>query len=256
LQSLSIEPRAAGGGTVHHTGEDAWRLSIPAGPAKIYRLAQLDDYFSLPRARLAWRAPVTLSLRARVSTPDLAGTWGFGFWNDPFSASFGLGGMARRTPALPNTAWFFFASPPNYLSLRNDLPADGLLAATFRAARIPAPLLLLGATTLPLLALPPAARLLRKLARRFLSQSAARLEIDPTHWHTYQIAWGPALTEFRVDGQCLHRTEVSPHGPLGLVLWVDNQYAAFPPTGRTAFGSLPNLTPTWLEIEELNISSS
>jgi hypothetical protein len=52
-----------------------------------------------------------------------------------------------RLPALPNTAWFFFASPPNYLSLRDDLPAQGALAAVFRSPRLPASLLVLGAAS-------------------------------------------------------------------------------------------------------------
>ena len=135
---IPIHTRAA---QVHALAPGAWRLEIPAGAAGRYRLAQVDDYHRLRRRDFPWRPPLRLSLRARASAPDLPGTWGFGLWNDPFSLSMGLGGAAQRFPALPNAAWFFFASPPNYLSFRDDLPAQGFLAATFQAPAIPAPLL-------------------------------------------------------------------------------------------------------------------
>jgi len=48
-------------------------------------------------------------------------------------------------------------------------------------------------------------------------------------------------------------TEIAPPGPLGLVLWVDNQYAALPPDGRLRYGTLPNPEAAWVELEELEI---
>ena len=245
--------RQSGGGAVESLRPGAWRLSLPAGPAKAYRWAQLDDYLGLPRSRLCWRPPVRLSLRARVSAAGIPGTWGFGFWNDPFSASIGLGGMSRRLPALPDAAWFFYASPPNYLSFRDDLPADGFLAAVFRATKLPAVLLPLGALTLPLLALPPAARLLRRLARRGIAESAARLEVDPTAWHAYRLEWRADSAAFFIDDELLRLAPTAPRGPLGFVLWIDNQFAAFPPGGKVRFGSLPAQEPVWLEVESLQI---
>ncbi|MDZ4158214.1 MAG: hypothetical protein U1B80_00340, partial [Anaerolineaceae bacterium] len=119
------------GSSVEPAGENGWRLQTPEGTAQHYRWAQLDDYLNRSRAAFYWKPPFRLQLRARVSTLDLPGTWGFGFWNDPFNISLGLGGAARRLPALPNAAWFFHASPPNYLSLREDRPAQGLLGAAF-----------------------------------------------------------------------------------------------------------------------------
>jgi hypothetical protein len=41
---------------------------------------------------------------------------------------------------------------------------------------------------------------------------------------------------------------------LGFVLWVDNQYAAFPPDGRIRFGSLENPEPAWIEVRNLSIN--
>ncbi len=139
--SPTLGQRTQAGGQVDRLdAAGGWRLSLPPGPAGQYRWAQLDDYIPLPRRRFLWTPPVRLSLEARVSAPGLPGTWGFGFWNDPFQASLGLGGTARRLPALPNAAWFFYASPPNFLAFRDDLPAQGLLAATFRLPLLPAPL--------------------------------------------------------------------------------------------------------------------
>ncbi len=133
---------------------DTWRLEIPAGPGGKYRLAQLDDYRDQSRALFPHQPPLALELECRASGDSLPGTWGFGLWNDPFSLSLGLGGGSRRFPALPNTAWFFFASPPNYLSFRDDLPAQGALAAVFRSSPMPAVMLALGAPLLGLLVIP------------------------------------------------------------------------------------------------------
>ncbi len=253
MSRASLLRRQTGGGDVQDVGAGAWRLSIPPGPAKAYRWAQLDDYMGLARGRFLWQPPVRLSLRARVSAAELPGTWGFGLWNDPFTASFGLGGMSRRLPALPNTAWFFYASPPNYLSLRDDLPASGFLAATFRSARMPAGLMALAAPGLPLLAVRPGARLLRRFARRFVEQSAALVEADVCAWHAFELDWRTECVEFRVDGRTIQRTEASPHGPLGLVLWIDNQYAAWTPVGRLGMGSLESRVGGWLELEGIEV---
>src|SRR5690606_30297459 len=101
--------------------------SLPAGESGSYRLAQLDDYQGLPRGDFPHQPPFRLRLRARISGAQLPGTWGFGLWNEPLSAQFSFG-SGRKLPALPNAAWFFFASPENHLSLRNDLLGHGPLA--------------------------------------------------------------------------------------------------------------------------------
>jgi len=232
---------------------DGWHLEIPPGPAGRYRLAQLDDYQGLPRRSHPRHAPLHLSLRARASAAEIPGTWGFGLWNDPFGTSLGFGG-GQRLPALPNAAWFFFASPENHLSLRDDLPANGGMAAAFRSAALPTPLLALGALGLPLLVIKPISRLLRRLGRRFVRQDTARLEINPAEWHAYELAWEPERTTFRLDGRSVLESKISPHGPLGLVMWVDNQYAAWHPDGRLRWGTLANREPAWLEVAEIKNS--
>lgn len=250
---LDLKPRLTRNAQVDEPGEVAWRLSIPAGPAGRYRLAQLDDYRGLRRGRFPWRAPLRVSLRARVSAPDLPGTWGFGLWNDPFSASLGLGGMGQRIPTLPDAVWFFYASPPNYLSFRDDLPAQGFLAATFRSSGLPGWLLAPGGLAAPLFLLPPGARLLRRVLRRLVQQDTRLVSQAVTDWHTYTLDWEIGRVTLQVDGETALETTVAPCGPLALVLWIDNQYAALPPSGRLAFGSLANPQPAWLEISDFSV---
>ena len=253
-EALSLQATTTPGAQVRENGDGGWVFSIPAGEGGRYRLAQLDDYGRLPRRRFPWRAPLRLNLRARASSSAIPGTWGFGLWNNPFSLAVLSGAEVLRLPALPNAAWFFFASPPNYLSLRDDLPAQGGLAAAFRSPRLPGALLLPGALGLPLLALPPAVRLLRRLARGLVAQSAVRLEQDVTQWRRYSLLWEPDRVSHEIDGEAVAGSGCAPLGPLGLVLWIDNQYAALPPTGRLGMGALPNPEPAWIEIEDLSLS--
>lgn len=242
----------AGKGQVETDREGCWKLSIPAGEAGQYRLAQLDDYHNLPRNRFRWQPPLTLSLTAQISDSSLPGTWGFGFWNDPFSFSLGAKGSSRRLPALPNAAWFFYASPENYLSLRDDLPANGLLAAVFRSPLIPGFLLAPAVLAMPLLALPLTARWLRRLARRLIQQDAARLKVDFTQPHHYQLDWQNNHVRFEVDDKPVFESPLVPQGSLGLVIWIDNQYAAFHPSGKLHFGTLAN-PPAALDIRHIEI---
>ena len=236
------------GARVERSAEAGWRLSIPAGPGGRYRLAELDDYRGLRRRSFPWNPPYQLSLRARASAGLIPGTWGFGVWNDPFGIGILSQAGGMRLPVLPNAAWFFFASPPNFLSLRDDLPAQGALAATYRSIRWPSARLALGLPALAILAVPAAGRLLRRLARRFVLQDAAALQLDPTEWHAYLIDWRQGSVEFQVDDQIVFQTEIAPAGPLGLVIWIDNQYAAFPADGRLRYGTLLAEEETWIEV--------
>lgn len=235
---------------------NTWRLAIPPGPAGRYRLAQIDDYSRLPRRAFRWRPPFSLELQGRASAAGLPGTWGFGLWNDPFGMGLLSDGAALRLPALPNAAWFFFASPQNYLSLRDDLPAQGGLAAVFHAPPWPSPLLLPALLGLPLLALPPAVRRLRRLGRAWVSEAACALTLDPSLWHTYRLDWQPGQVRFQVDGAAVFATPLAPCGPLGLVLWVDNQYACVPPSGCVRYGMLPNPETAWIELRDLKIETT
>ena len=63
------------------------------------------------------------------------------------------------------------------------------------------------------------------------------------------------VVSFRVDQEVVFETRVSPLGPLGLVIWIDNQYAAVPPSGHLSYGTLANPEPAWIDIEGLHMSA-
>jgi len=251
---LDLQPRNGSGNEVEAQGEATWTLTLRPGEGNQYRWAQVDDYIPLPRRKFRWRAPFRLCLRARVSEPSAAGTWGFGLWNDPFAMNL-LGGTARRLPALPNAAWFFFALPPNYLTLRDEAPGHGFLAQVFRSPRIPSLLLAPGGLALPLLAWRAAGRAFRRAARRIVAEDSARIHVDVTQWHEYEFQWLLGTVRFKVDGSELLVTPLSPRGPLGLVLWIDNQYMAFPPDGRLRMGMLPVEREASLEVQDIRVES-
>lgn len=267
-----------------------YRLSIPAGPATKYRLAQLDDYTKFPRSKFPLRFPLTLSLSARVSSQSIPGTWGFGLWNDPFGLSIGFGGNPFRLPALPNAAWFFGASEESYLSFRaerNEVEtkrasqsaspsedsnstdkrasttdkatnasssaqregaANGFIAQSFHSPKFHPSLILAG------LALPFSRKVTRRIVGRVIDEDGIRLSVDVTQWHIYTLEWREDRVLFEVDDVQVFESQVSPHPPLGLVIWIDNQYAAFTPEGKIGFGVLENPEPAWLEIDEVVVS--
>ena len=253
--TLALNPTITPGAELVRLAGEAYHLEIPPGPKGHYRLAQLDDYTRRTRDQFPWHPPVTLSLEARVSSAALPGTWGFGLWNDPFSLSLGFGGGRRRFPALPNAAWFFFASPQNYLSFRDDLPAQGFLAQTFRSRRIPTPLLAFGLLGAPALAWPRLARKIRPVFKHFIREAAFAPLQDVCQWHAYRLEWKPETVAFWINGERVFKTCISPLGRLGLVLWIDNQHAAFPPDGTLSYGMLESPEAAWLEIKSLSLTT-
>lgn len=232
---------------------DRVRLQIPAGKADQYRLAQLDDCAGQARYSFHWKPPLTLHFRARASHASLPGTWGVGLWNDPFSLNLGMGGGTRRFPTIPNAAWFFFASPPNYLSFHNAPSAQGWLAQTFRAPPVPTWMFAPAGVGLPLFAWKPLSRALRPLLRRIVPHVTTQISVEVTTWHAYTLEWRKDAVTFFVDGNPILRTNIVPRPPLGLVCWVDNQYLAFPPEGGLHYGTLPTPEPAWIELEALQI---
>ena len=274
-----LTPRFTPGACVDENPR-GWRLSIPSGKAdaKAYRFAQLDDYTRLSRGRFPHRFPLRFSLLARTSSDSIPGTWGFGLWNDPFGMSLGFGGSPFRLPALPNAVWFFGASEENYLSfkepagfdtggtsIRSTQPAavNGFLAQTFRSPKFHPLLIPAG------LALPFSRKMTRRLlgkvigedgvqlwspaARRRAQEQAPELQsVDPTQWHRYNLNWSLRRVSFNVDDALVFESPVSPNPPLGLVIWIDNQYAAFTPEGKMSMGVLEN-EEAWLEIRDVDL---
>ena len=250
-------PQSTPGARVEQISEDSSRylLSIPSGNNDKYRLAQLSDYALLSRGKFPHNSLFSLSLSARTSSDSIPGTWGFGLWNDPFGFSIGYGGKPFRIPALPNAVWFFGASEENYLSFqgsgRGNLtptsPANGFIAQTFRAPKFHPLLILAG------LALPFSRMTTRRLMSKIVAEDGVRLSVDPTDWHRYRFEWSEKRVSFEVDDAQVFESAVSPNPPLGLVIWIDNQYAAFTPKGKIGFGALENPEPAWLEIKDLKV---
>lgn len=242
-----MKSRTTQGASIDKT-EKGYILRIPSGDSSAYRFAQIDDYFGLKRKDFPHHS-LTLSLRARTSAVSLPGTWGFGLWNDPFGASLGFGGNKFRLPTLPNAAWFFGASKENYLSFQYDMPANGFIAQSFRSPKFHPYLILAGL-----------AFSFRKIqTRRYLSEiigeDSFALSANPTQWHSYQLEWSPKRVIWKVDDVQVFESSVSPNPPLGLVIWIDNQFASFTPDGKLSYGVLAG-DEAWLEIADLVIRDS
>ena len=245
---LNLKPRLSRDGILTPI-ENGWRLMIPAGPAGRYRLSQLDDHMNIPRKKYPYRSPLTFSLRARTNHSSAPGTWGFGLWNDPFGFSFGPGEGFFHLPALPNTIWFFFASQKNYLSFRDDKPARGFIAQAFSSLSFHPSLFLAGFASLF------SRKTTRRLLSRVIEEDAATVNVDVTQWHEYRLEWSPRRSRFWVDSYLVLDSPVSPRPPLGIVIWIDNQYAAFTPEGKLRWGMEKNEEPAWLEIENIEIKT-
>ena len=220
-------------------------MKIPAGDSSSYRFAQIDDYFGLPRRKFPHRSS-NLSLRARTSSLSLPGTWGFGLWNDPFGMSLGFGANRFRLPTLPNAAWFFGASPENHLSFSNK-PAQGFLAQSFRSPKFHSILIPAGIT------LPFSPRTTRRMLGKVIGEDSSALDVDVTQWHSYKMDWSENGIKWHVDDSLVFESPIRPNPPLGLVIWIDNQFASFTPDGKIGFGVLENLESAWLEIEGLEM---
>jgi len=210
-------------------------------------VAQFDDYAKSARKDFPHRPSLSLSLRARASAASLPGTWGFGLWNDPFGLSIGFGGNPFRVPALPNVIWFFHASEENYLSF-GEKPGNGFLAQAFRSPVFPLVHLVKIGMTLPFSRVKA-----RELMSEIVEEDGVRLDADVTEWHEYRFEWSSTRSAFWVDEALALETSVSPRPPLGLVIWIDNQYAAWRPDGKLGFGVLEN-KDVWLEVADISIT--
>jgi hypothetical protein len=191
-----------------------------------------------------------LALRARASHPAPPGTLGFGFWNEPFSVSGAVAGT-------PNVIWFFYAAPPSDMALVPGVPGRGWKAATLNTGRLPG--LLVAPAALAAVALtqvPGLGRPVMNLARRFMTAHEAPLaDVGLDLWHDYELEWRAHEARFRVDGVERLCSPAPPAGPLGLVVWIDNQYAIASLDGRFGFGVTPLSEPQSLEIEALRLET-
>lgn len=240
--ALPLQQFSLGGGLIEATPH-GWDLVLPPISHDDYGDAQLHDYAGIPRARYPWRPPLMLSLKARLSS-QLQGTAGFGFWNNPLG----------KVPALPQATWFFFASPPSAMELADGVPGSGWKAATIDAGRKAA---LVWAPLAPLVML--ACRRLswrRRLwpyVQRALAIAETPVTIDRTAWHDYQIFWLRDRVLFGIDGHLILTCPAAPRGPLGLVIWVDNQWARVMPSGSLGWGLLDVTKPQSLFCRDIKI---
>jgi hypothetical protein len=238
-----------GGGSLDLTGHSA-RFANCDTRSHEYTDAQIDDYQGLARRDFLWRPPLTTTVRARFShaCDELSGTAGFGFWNDPFVMT------GRRMPTLPRAIWFFYASSPSNMKLDLHTPGHGWKAATIDVLRWPFFLLLPTAPlAIPLMNLRPLYRTLWPIGQRAIGVSESLLEVAMTDWHTYVLEWTTARARFVVDGKTVLDCDTPPHGPLGFVMWLDNQYAIVSPWGRFGYGLLDAPGEQWMEVETLII---
>jgi hypothetical protein len=160
----------------------------------------------------------------------------------------------RRLPTLPRALWFFYASPPSNMKLDQRTSGYGWKAATIDALR-PLFFLLLPAAPLAiaLMNVHPLYRALWPLGQRAIGVSEAPVTTEMTGWHVYVIEWGVKSARFYVDDELLLDSATSPRGPLGFVMWLDNQYAIVTPWGRFGHGLLDTPGRQWMQIHHLTI---
>jgi hypothetical protein len=255
--SAQLDPRwrryLMGSGTLEPTGTSLRFVNADTSPRQ-YTDAQIDDYQGLPRRHFLWHPPLKLTVRARFSHPvgdgssGLRGTAGFGFWNDPFLMT------GVRTPTLPRAIWFFHASPPSNMKLDLEVPGYGWKAATIDATRPKALLMApFAPVAVPLMNLRPIYRALWPFIQRVVNVQEAILDAEMTEWYTYSIEWGTKEASFRVDGKTVLENAPSPRGPLGFVMWIDNQYMVVTPQGRLGWGLVDIPGRQWMEVKWLSI---
>ena len=108
---------------------------------------------------------------------------------------------------------------------------------------------------MPLMRIPWLYRRLWPIGQRAIGVQEAQVRCDLTHWHTYEIEWGQQGARFRVDGETVLISDQSPGGPLGLVIWKDNQAMTVTPW-RLPHQQLVACGDTqWLEIADVIIGT-
>ena len=227
------------------------RLTLPPLAASGYSNAQITDYRYSDMA-FAWRPPLRLTVTARASggADSLRGTAGFGFWNHPFSPD-------ARQLKLPRAVWFFFSSPPSDMRLAMGVNGPGWKVGTIDAGRWQALSLAPTAPLAVLLMRVPSLynslwpRIQRALAVSEFMLDAALL----TETHTYTLDWRVDGVTFAVDETVVHDAPTAPRGPLGLILWMDNQYAVVTPQGKLRFGVVEVEREQWLMLQAIKITA-
>ncbi len=88
--------------------------------------------------------------------------------------------------------------------------------------------------------------------QRAINVGEALLDVEMRDWQTYVLDWGRQHARFAVNGEPVLQSP-APRGPLGFVLWMDNQYLVATPWGRLRFGRLTVAGEQWLDVDHLSI---
>jgi hypothetical protein len=140
------------------------------------------------------------------------------------------------------------------MKLDLEVPGHGWKAATIDALRPTSLLLALGALPAVLLMnVRPVYRALWPAIQRAINVREAALDLDMTAWHTYTLNWGTERSDFAVDGAPVLPAAPSPRGPLGFVMWLDNQAMVVTPWGRFSWGLVEAPARQWMEVDQLTI---
>ena len=228
--------------------EQEIRLSIPPASDQRYHDAQVTDYYAA-QPHFGNRPPLRLSVRARLQG-TIRGTAGFGFWNHTFEPG-------RRSLRPPQAIWFFFGSPPNDIALAKGVAGCGWKAAVINARRWQFFALL--PLALPGFLLMRSRRFYNALwpvGQRAIGVSETRL--DPAmldEFHHYTIEWREDRAVFAVDGEIVLQAKTEISNPLGMIAWVDNQFAIARPQGRFGRGLLDVPETQTLILRDLEITS-
>lgn len=208
--------------------------------------AEIDDHRTVPRERLAWKPPLRLSIRARMShrAGEMLGTAGFGFWNDPFD-------WVGNVQAPPNALWFFYASPQSDMAFAPSVRGHGWKAAMLNAGRADPVTMAIGNFVFNL---PGMSKLVFKAAQSRINAHEKILdEVALTDWHVYEIEWREREARFSVDGTEVLVAPNPPRMPLGFVAWVDNNAPVMGPGREFSFKRIAIPQRQWMELAYVKI---
>lgn len=207
--------------------------------------AEIDDHRTAPRWNLRWTPPLTLTVRARFShrAGELAGTAGFGFWNDPFD-------WVGNVQSPPNAVWFFYASPHSDMAFVRGVKGSGWKAAFLNGGRANRVTMALGNF---LFRMPRMSKLIFAAAEKRLSAAEHLLALDMTEWHDYLLRWNADRAIFTVDGFDVLRANNPPRMPLGFVAWVDNNATTMGPGKDFDFQRIGVPQREWMELSHVKI---
>jgi hypothetical protein len=236
-----MKSRTTPGASIEKTPK-GYLMKIPAGDSSAYRFAQIDDYFGLPRRKFPHHS-LTLSLRARTSSFPSPEHGASGCGTIPSACRLGLGRIVW--PPRPAQRGMVLRGVAGQSSFVQRQTRTGISRAKFPFAKISSSADTNGFGISLFRAKATRNCWARSSTRTHPLSGWIQLNGMATGWSGVRsrVAW-------YVDDVRVFESPVSPNPPLGLVIWIDNQFAAFTPEGKISFGVLEG-DEEWLEIEDL-----